>query len=573
MISLSSRFGFGLVFSVLLGLGAPLTSPAIAQAQPTAFSDVSTDDWAHDYIEGLSQSNIVSGFPDGTFKPNDPVTRAQFAAILRQAFLRSQPATAQSFKDVPTNYWAANAISASRSAGFLSGYPDNTFKPNDRIVRVQALVSLANGLKYPAGSSQSLSSYKDAAAVPAYARASTAAAAQANLVVSYPALDQISPNRAASRAEVAAFVYQALVKAGRAEPMAIKMPTDWQLEPVATISAEVDPMSFDKTGQRLGAIADLGANVQVWNAKTGALLRKITADEPDSTFVKIAISSDGTKVAAVKRILTTKEAELSVWSVDTGERLLTKSLTLPQSQISVAHDPPSVGALIFSPDGKQVAIQIFITTVTNPTLTEPSPTTLYHRLNFVEIATGKDLQSIDLGEFYVSLAFSPDGRLLSVDRGQEVGQKSEYIDIWQLDQNNQFAYFAKLPLLEQVYLPSDLTFTTSGLLNIATRDGSKAYLDTWNVRTREKIGHALLSNEECIDRGGAVPSPDGTSYFASYPNLGACFGNIQTGSFQRNLDGLSVELETGAFSGDGNAIAVAGDREIRIFTKASSSNP
>ena len=81
----SSRFGLGLglAFSVFVGLSAPLTSSAIAQAQSTAFSDVSTDYWAHDYIEGLAKANIISGFPDGTFKPNDPVTRAQFAAILR----------------------------------------------------------------------------------------------------------------------------------------------------------------------------------------------------------------------------------------------------------------------------------------------------------------------------------------------------------------------------------------------------------------------------------------------------------------------------------------------------------
>ncbi|MGB3292914.1 MAG: S-layer homology domain-containing protein, partial [Phormidesmis sp.] len=267
------RLSIKVTCTLVAGLSIPLTMPSIfsgtgyanAQSQSASFTDVSTDYWATDYIEGLAQLDVISGFGDGTFKPNDPVTRAQFAAILRQSFLQSQPTTAQSFRDVPANYWAANAISAARSAGFLSGYPDNTFKPNDRIVRVQALVSLANGLKYPASNSQSLSNYKDAAAVPAYARASTAAAAQANLVVSYPALDQISPNRAASRAEVAAFVYQALVKSGRAEPIAMKMPKDWQLEPIATISAKVGPMSFDQTGQRLGAIADLGNNVQLWD--------------------------------------------------------------------------------------------------------------------------------------------------------------------------------------------------------------------------------------------------------------------------------------------------------------------
>ncbi|MGB5915015.1 MAG: hypothetical protein WBG63_09115, partial [Phormidesmis sp.] len=64
------------------------------------------------------------------------------------------------------------------------------------------------------------------------------------------------------------------------------------------------------------------------------------------------------------------------------------------------------------------------------------------------------------------------------------------------------------------------------------------------------------------------PSPDGTSYFSSYPNLGVYFGNIQTGEIQRNLDKLLADVEKGVFSGNGDAIAVADDREIRIFTKA-----
>ena len=578
-MSLSSQLSIGVTCGLLLSLSTPLTisaifhnnSPAIAmaqaqtqptqtqstQTQPTAFSDVSTDYWAHDYIEGLAKSNVISGFPDGTFKPNDPVTRAQFAAILRQAFLQSQPTTAQSFKDVPANYWATDAISAARSAGFLSGYPDNTFKPNDRIVRVQALVSLANGLKYPAGNSQSLSNYKDAAAVPAYARASTAAAAQANLVVSYPALDQISPNRAASRAEVAAFVYQALVKAGRAEPIAMKRPKDWQLEPIATISAKVGQMDFDQSGQRLGAIADLGKNVQIWDVKTGALLRKLTADEPDSTFIKFAISPDGTKVATVKRVLSTKATELSVHSVETGSLLNERSLNPSETRISEAHNLPDIGTLTFSPDSEQLAVQVVVTTVTSH-VTEPAPTILYQRLNFIEVATDNSLQSIDLGNESAIPTFSPDGRLLSIDRGQEAGKTSEHIDIWQLDKDNQFAYFTKLPLLEPVYSPSDLAFTTSGLLNIATRDGSNAYVDTWNVQTGEKIGHALLPNEECINITGATPSPDGTSYYANYPNLGNCFGNIQTGSFQRTfVESFPATLQNLAFSGNGDYLAVA----------------
>jgi len=98
-MSLTSRLGIGLTFGLLLGLSTPFVIPAIshnsgfataqAQTQPTVFSDVPNNYWAHDYIAGLARLNIISGFGDGTFHPNESVTRAQFAAILRKAFLQS----------------------------------------------------------------------------------------------------------------------------------------------------------------------------------------------------------------------------------------------------------------------------------------------------------------------------------------------------------------------------------------------------------------------------------------------------------------------------------------------------
>ncbi len=65
-----------------------------------------------------------------------------------------------------------------------------------------------------------------------------------------------------------------------------------------------------------------------------------------------------------------------------------------------------------------------------------------------------------------------------------------------------------------------------------------------------------------------MASPDGTSYFSTYPGLGICLGNIQTGEFQRNLDELSVGFEIGVFSGDGDVLAAVSDLEIRIFNES-----
>jgi hypothetical protein len=195
-----------------------MVAPASAQTAQSTFSDVTTDYWAAPFIQALASSNIIAGFPDGTYRPNDPVTRAQFAAILLKAFPNAQRVnTPINFSDVPSNYWGSQAIQNAYATGFLAGFPGGTFRPNDNIPRAQALVSLSNGLKYastqPADSL--LQAYSDASNIPGYARNSIAAATERRIVVNYPDVRFLNPNQTATRADVAAFVYQALVSTGQ----------------------------------------------------------------------------------------------------------------------------------------------------------------------------------------------------------------------------------------------------------------------------------------------------------------------------------------------------------------------
>jgi parallel beta-helix repeat protein len=173
--------------------------------------------WAKPYIEALAAKNIISGFSDGTFRPREPVNRAQFAVIINKAFSPTSIRPAMNFTDVRSNFWAFQDIQAAYRAGFLSGVDGRTFRPAQEITRVQALVSLASGLKLPPGDASVVALYKDAAQIPNYAIAPIAAATKQQLVVNYPQQNLLNPNQVATRAEVAAFVYQALVNAGRAE--------------------------------------------------------------------------------------------------------------------------------------------------------------------------------------------------------------------------------------------------------------------------------------------------------------------------------------------------------------------
>ncbi len=205
----------------------PPPTPSTTPASASNFPDVSQDYWALPFIQALAERNIITGFPDGTFKPEQAVTRAEFAAIIQKAFNQTQARQLPTggFKDVPSNYWAASAITRAYETGFMSGYPDNSFRPNQRIPKVQAIVALTSGLRLNAGDAATLSNYySDASAIPSYATGQVAAATQANLVVNYPERKVFNSELALTRAEAAAHLYQALVAQGQLQPIAANLP-------------------------------------------------------------------------------------------------------------------------------------------------------------------------------------------------------------------------------------------------------------------------------------------------------------------------------------------------------------
>jgi len=177
------------------------------------FTDI-TNHWAKNSIETLANKGIINGYRDGTFKPDATLTRAEFATMLIKAFPQlldiREPLQ---FQDVPSNFWAYSVIQKTYSTGFMSGYEDKSFKPQQNTPRVQALVSLVKGLNYEPSQSiiktlnQSLNDAKD---IPNYAKNAMAAAIEFGLVVNYPEVKLLNPNKPATRAEVAVFFCQAL---------------------------------------------------------------------------------------------------------------------------------------------------------------------------------------------------------------------------------------------------------------------------------------------------------------------------------------------------------------------------
>lgn len=209
---LKSKFAFVMSLSVLGGAIAPLVTAQSTLAQ-TRLSDVSGL-WAESCITSLANRGIINGYPDGSFRPNAPVNRAEFATMVATAFpnVATVNSSAGQFSDISSGYWASSAIRTVSQKGFLSGYPDGSFRPTQQIPRAQALIALSSGLDYqPAQSvNQTLGTYSDASFIPSYARNGVAAATEKQMVVNYPNVQNLRPTQVATRAEVAAFLCQAL---------------------------------------------------------------------------------------------------------------------------------------------------------------------------------------------------------------------------------------------------------------------------------------------------------------------------------------------------------------------------
>lgn len=212
----------------------PLASKPPVDSQPptpsvsSRFSDLGNH-WATAYIEALAERGLVKGYPNHTYRPNEAINRAQFAALAAASYSAVAPVrSALAFVDVPPSHWANRAIDLAQRQGFLGGYPDQTFRPDQGMGRVQAMVAVASGLKLPPAPASGLGVYRDRAQIPSYAIDALASATRAGLVINHPDPEQLRPLETITRAEVAVLIYQGLVaqgKAPRLETVATPLPT------------------------------------------------------------------------------------------------------------------------------------------------------------------------------------------------------------------------------------------------------------------------------------------------------------------------------------------------------------
>lgn len=197
-------------FAVLADSTGPAVIPPVVS--PPAFSDISGH-WARGSIEKMVEMKAVSGYSDGTFKPDNYITRAEFAIILAQAEGWPAGEGAVEFTDAAAiPGWARASVGAAVYRGIITGYEDNTFKAGRLISRAEIAVMMAKAMGKEA--SDKPLAFADAASVPSWAAGYVSTAANEGIIRGMPG-NLFKPDQNATRAEAVAMTARLLSRAAK----------------------------------------------------------------------------------------------------------------------------------------------------------------------------------------------------------------------------------------------------------------------------------------------------------------------------------------------------------------------
>ncbi|CDZ74256.1 Hypothetical protein ING2D1G_0055 [Peptoniphilus sp. ING2-D1G] len=127
-----SRGEVAAIFARLLYIN--LDNNAVYQSK---FSDINQSQWYSNYVGFLENKDIISGYPDGTFRGDNPITRAEFTKIASK--FSEKTGRTVNFTDFTKAHWAYESVERALTAGYVDGYPDGTFKPDKEITRAEAV--------------------------------------------------------------------------------------------------------------------------------------------------------------------------------------------------------------------------------------------------------------------------------------------------------------------------------------------------------------------------------------------------------------------------------------------------
>lgn len=167
--------------------------------------------WAKNYIESMASKQIVDGYPNGDFRPNDSITRAQFIKLIIKVLGLDLIEYSGEFNDVSKNKWYADYVATAKKAGFVEGYEDGTFKPDKQISRLEMAVLLSRVVKdvslNEGETKVILEKFKDNEYIHNWGRDDVAKVVKIGLMVGLEP-DKFVPNATTTRAEAATVMYR-----------------------------------------------------------------------------------------------------------------------------------------------------------------------------------------------------------------------------------------------------------------------------------------------------------------------------------------------------------------------------
>ncbi len=182
----------------------------LARQERKVFDDVNADNysWSREAVELLSGAGILSGTGGGRYEPERAITRAELASILVKAMNLPAAEGGAPFSDVTEGEWYSACVAAAAKAGLVAGYDDGTFRPDNTITREEmaTVLALALGL---AGTEGATLPFNDTANISPWAKSGVAAVVSGGLIKGYPD-GTIQPQGSANRAECAVLVYHVL---------------------------------------------------------------------------------------------------------------------------------------------------------------------------------------------------------------------------------------------------------------------------------------------------------------------------------------------------------------------------
>ncbi|WP_438431156.1 carbohydrate binding domain-containing protein [Gorillibacterium sp. sgz500922] len=177
----------GLIVCIMAG---SFTTAGYASSKTEGRGETVQKHWAETALRKWTASGVLAGYPDGSLKPDQPISRAELSSLLQRVFGVGGAGTG-AFTDVPAKAWYAGAVAAVLRAGYIAGYPDGTFRPDQPVTRADTAVMLSRAFHLPETGSgkkdtEESKTFSDKSAIRPYALPAVTELVEAGALEGYP---------------------------------------------------------------------------------------------------------------------------------------------------------------------------------------------------------------------------------------------------------------------------------------------------------------------------------------------------------------------------------------------------